>query len=98
MFGLNSVQANAAMGTFAAAPVLQQRNQSILAASKMVGAGCATIALAGGYRVTSLLLVGAACVPQCPVKEKGERKIRPEPMQRCPVKHEPDLLQASSLR
>jgi len=47
MFGLNSAQANAAMVPFAAAPVMQQRNQSILAASKMVGAGCATIALAG---------------------------------------------------
>ncbi|KAF5831703.1 F1F0 ATP synthase, subunit C, mitochondrial [Dunaliella salina] len=47
MFGLNSTQANAAMVPFAAAPLMQQRNQSILAASKMVGAGCATIALAG---------------------------------------------------
>ena len=54
MFGLNSVpQTNSALVPFAAAPVLQQRNQSILAASKMVGAGCATIALAGerGNRV-----------------------------------------------
>ena len=49
MFGLNSAQANAAMVPFAAAPVMQQRNQSILAASKMVGAGCATIALAGEH-------------------------------------------------
>ncbi|KAF5831704.1 F1F0 ATP synthase subunit 9 [Dunaliella salina] len=47
MFGLNSAQRNAAMVPFAAAPLVQQRNQSILAASKMVGAGCATIALAG---------------------------------------------------
>lgn len=49
MFGLNAAQANAAMIPFAAAPVMQQRNQSILAASKMVGAGCATIALAGEH-------------------------------------------------
>jgi len=53
-FGLNagsiasSLRASAAASPFSAAPAMQQRsNMSILAASKMVGAGCATIALAG---------------------------------------------------
>lgn len=67
MFGLNSVpKANSALVPFAAAPVMQQRNQSILAASKMVGAGCATIALAGesegAVRFTQAeVLRGVAC-------------------------------------
>jgi F-type H+-transporting ATPase subunit c len=50
VFGLNassiasSIRAQAALGPMSLKPV---RSMSILAASKMVGAGCATIALAG---------------------------------------------------
>lgn len=53
VFGLNassiasSIRTNAAATPFAVQKAQPVRNMSILAASKMVGAGCATIALAG---------------------------------------------------
>lgn len=53
VFGLNasniasSIRASAAAAPYSAHQVAPVRPMSILAASKMVGAGCATIALAG---------------------------------------------------